>query len=193
MSHYFSEEQNSELKIKKIKDRIRGFDLEFYSGSGVFSKKKVDFGTKVLAENMILNKKELVLDMGCGYGVLGIIAAKLNCKVVMRDINKRACELAEMNLKLNNVKGIVSQGNLYNGLDKFDVIISNVPQTAGKEICFDIIEKAKEHLNKNGSLQIVARHNKGGNTLSLKMKEAFGNLKVISKEKGYRVYLSQNL
>ena len=72
----------------------------------------------------------------------------------------------------------------------FDVILSNPPQTAGKELCFKLIEESKNYLKYNGSLQLVARHKKGGNTLSKKMEEVFGNVKVIAKKSGYFVYLS---
>jgi len=194
MSHYYSEEQESEFRVIKIKDNIRSFDLEFFSAPGVFSKKKIDFGTKLLAENMIVSKGDLVLDMGAGYGVIGITATKLGAKVTLREINKRACKLMEMNLKLNKVKAEIDQGNLYDGLKgKFDAVVSNVPQTAGKKICFEIIEKSKTFLKKKGTLQIVVRHNKGGKILSEKMEEIFGNLKVLVKKRGYRVYLSQHL
>ena len=97
-----------------------------------------------------------------------------------------------MNIKLNNVKAEICQGNLYETIKQndFDVILSNPPQTAGKEICFQLIEQSKNHLKNNGNLQLVARHNKGGKVLSSKMKEVFGNMKVIAKESGYWVYES---
>ena len=73
----------------------------------------------------------------------------------------------------------------------FDVVLSNPPQTAGKEICFKLIEQSNEHLKNNGNLQLVARHNKGGKTLSKKMEEVFGNVRVIAKKSGYWVYVSK--
>ena len=194
MEHYYSEQQKSFLKIKKIGQKIRNADFEFCTSSGVFSKEKIDKGTLILAENMQIAKNSNVLDIGCGIGVLGIVAAKLfNANVVMGDINKRAVMLARKNITLNNVKAEVLHGNLYEKLNKndFDVILSNPPQTAGKELCFKLIEESKNYLKYNGSLQLVARHKKGGNTLSKKMGEVFGNVKVIAKEAGYWVYLSE--
>ena len=193
MEHYYSEQQKSFLKLKKLKQKIKGKEFEFYSSSGVFSKEKVDKGTLILAENMIIDKNSKVLDIGCGIGILGIAAAKLyNANVVMSDINKRAVVLAKKNAELNNVKAEIYQGNLYEKIKQsdFDVILSNPPQTAGKEICFELIQKSKDYLKSNGSLQLVARHNKGGKTLSEKMKEVFGNVKVIAKKSGYWVYFS---
>ena len=193
MEHYYSEKQKSLLNFKKIRQKINGKEFEFCTASGIFSKDRIDKGTLILAENMQIAKNSDVLDIGCGIGVLGIVAAKLfNANVVMSDINKRAVMLAKKNAKLNNVKGEFYQGNLYEPIKKndFDVVLSNPPQTAGKEICFQLIEQSKNYLKNNGSLQLVARHNKGGKTLSNKMQEVFGNVKVIAKEAGYWVYMS---
>ena len=194
MEHYYSEQQKSLLNLKKIRQKIKGKEFVFYTSSGIFSKNKIDKGTIILAENMIVNKNSKVLDVGCGIGVLGIGAAKLfNADVAMSDINKRAVMLAKINAKLNNVKAEIYQGNLFEKIknNDFDVILSNPPQTAGKKICFQLIEQSKKYLKNNGSLQLVARHNKGGKTLSSKMQEVFGNVKVIAKKAGYWVYMSQ--
>ncbi|MFH0797825.1 MAG: methyltransferase [Candidatus Woesearchaeota archaeon] len=195
MSHYFSQKQDSTFKLNTITDTVRGIDLKLSIAPGVFSAKKIDFGTKLLAEEMIIGRKDSVLDLGCGIGVVGIVASHLTVnEAVLTDVNERACKLATMNSK--RIKNItVVCGDMYDKVRhrKFDVILLNPPQTAGKKICFEMIEKAKEHLNPNGTLQIVARHNKGGETLSLKMKEVFGNMKDIAKSGGYRVYLSKSL
>lgn len=194
MEHYYSEEQKSPLNLKKISQRISGTNFEFCTASGIFSKDKVDKGTLILAENMVIDKNAKILDIGCGIGILGIAAAKLyDADVTMSDINKRAIMLAKKNIKLNNASADIQQGNLYEKIkdDGFDVILSNPPQTAGKEICFRLIEDSKIHLKQGGSLQLVARHNKGGRTLSRKMEEVFGNVKVISRKSGYWVYMSE--
>ena len=193
MEHYYFEQQESLLKIKKIKQRIKGFEFEFYTASGVFSKERIDKGTIILAENIEIEKNSKVIDIGCGIGVLGITAAKLfNANVVMSDINKRAVSLAKKNAKLSNVKAEIHQGNLYEKIMRrdFDAILSNPPQTAGKETCFKLIEQSTDYLKKSGRLQLVARHNKGGKSLSDKMKEVLGNVKVIAKKSGYWVYVS---
>src|SRR3989344_790913 len=193
MEHYYSEEQKSPLNIKKIVQSIRGKDFEFYTASGVFSKNKVDNGTLALAESIIIGKNSKVLDVGCGIGILGIFAAKsFNADVVMTDINKRAVMLAKKNLELNGVKADIYQGSLYKNIKEndFDAVLSNPPQTAGKDVCFELIEKSKNYLKISGTLQIVARHNKGGKTLSKKMEEVFGNVMVIARKSGYSVYMS---
>lgn len=194
MPHYYSEEQKGLLTLEKINPRIRGMDLGFYTASGVFSKKKVDKGTSLLANEMIIKSQDSILDIGAGIGILGITAAKLfpESEVLMADINKRAAKLADMNIELNKTPNAEAiRSDLYQKIKgKFDVILSNPPQNAGKKICFSIIEGAKKHLKKQGTLQLVARHNKGGKELEKKMDEVFGNVKDIAKKGGYRVYLS---
>lgn len=193
MEHYFSENPKSELKIKKIRQRIIGINFEFYTSSGIFSKDAVDKGTLALAENMAVIENDKVLDMGCGIGILGIVAAKsFKAKVTMSDINQRAVMLSEKNTELSKVDAKILQGNLYEKIKDrdFDVIVSNVPQNAGKEVCFSIIEQSINHLKKNGTLQIVSRPNKGGKTYAKKMQEVFGNVQEIGRKSGYSVYLS---
>ena len=192
MEHYYSKEQKSPLNLKKISQRINGKEFYFYTASGIFSKDKVDKGTLILAENIVIDKNAKILDIGCGIGILGIAAAKLfDADVTMSDINKRAVMLAKKNIKLNNVNADIYQGSLYEKIkdNDFDAILSNPPQTAGKELCFRLIEDSKIHLKKGGSLQLVARHNKGGASLGKKMEQVFGNVKVIVKKSGYWVYM----
>lgn len=194
VQHYYSEEQESELRLRKIKALLKGQVFNFYVGAGVFSGKKIDKGTTILIENAIIKNNSKVLDFGCGYGAVGIAIAKTfsGTKVLMTDINRRAVKLARMNVKFNMISADVVQGNLYEKIKgKFNTILVNPPQTAGKKICFEIIEKSKDFLEKNGLLQLVARHNKGGKVLEEKMKEIFGNVKEIVKKAGYRVYVSK--
>ena len=196
MPHYYSEKQTSPLRLKKIKAVLRGRLFEFYSGSGVFSKKKVDNGTKVLVENCIVKNSGKILDLGCGYGVVGVVIAKIFPKttVLMVDVNKRALKLAKMNLELNNIKNAdVKYSKLYlNVKEKFNTIVVNPPITAGRKLCFRIIEESKKHLEKNGLLQLIARHRKGGKILGEKMLEVFGNMEEKAKSGGYRLYISKN-
>jgi 16S rRNA G1207 methylase RsmC len=194
MVHYYSKYQESEIKLKKIKAKLRGISFEFYTGSGVFSKDKVDKGSELLINSCIIKKNWRILDLGCGYGAVGITLAKTfsDLKVVMIDVNKRAVKLARMNMKLSNIDNArVFSSNLFEKInEKFNTIIVNPPQKAGKDICFKIIEESKDYLEKKGLLQLVARHNKGGKVLSQKMEEVFGNVKDIAKKSGYRMYVS---
>jgi len=190
--HYYTKEPVSSFNLRRVKFVINGMEYEFYTASGIFSNSKLDFGTRVLIENMKVKEEDDVLDLGCGLGVVGRVVANVTKgKVVLVDINKRAVKLSKMNTKgLKNVE--VYQGDKYEAVEgkKFDVILLNPPQTAGKKVCMDMIKKALDHLKKGGSLQIVARHNKGGETLSKYMVEIFGNMETLVKEGGYRVYMS---
>ncbi|MEM4336791.1 MAG: methyltransferase [Candidatus Woesearchaeota archaeon] len=190
--HYYSSKQNSIFKLKKISAFLLGSKFEFFTAPGVFSKNKIDNGTYILIENAQVKEKSKLLDLGCGYGAVGIVFAKVKkCDVVMADSNERAVELAKMNAHLNGVKCDVRVTNIFQGIpEKFDTILLNPPQSAGKEVCFKMIEAAKEHLNKKGTLQIVARPKKGGKTLAQKMIKVFGNAYEIAKGAGYKVYLS---
>ncbi|MBW3015353.1 class I SAM-dependent methyltransferase [Candidatus Woesearchaeota archaeon] len=194
VEHYYSEEQSSKFKIEKIKAFLRGKDFEFYTSSGVFSIKKVDKGTETLINNCILKDGWDVLDLGCGYGVVGIVVKEIfgSCNVVMTDINRRAIKLAIKNLELNNVECEVLQGNLYDPVKgkKFDTILTNPPYAAGRDLCFKIIEESVGFLKKGGLLQLVARHQKGGKMLKSKMLDVFGNVEEVAKKSGYRVYVS---
>src|SRR3989338_3216189 len=141
MPHYYSEQQTSREHRKTIKAVIHGKEYSFLSSSGVFSKGHVDKGTLLLASNMLLKKGSKVLDIGCGIGILGIVAASLGATVWMTDINSRAVSLAKKNAKLNHIDAQIFQGNLYQKINEtdFDDILSNPPQSAGKAVCFAII------------------------------------------------------
>lgn len=192
MSHYYSPQQDSSLQLHTIEAVLRKKKFSFFTGSGVFSKDKVDYGTAVLAEYMQVSEKDRVLDLGCGIGVIGRVASTLTKKeVILVDINARAVELAKMNMKgVEHAKLFVSDAYQKLEGEKFDVILFNPPQSAGKKICFQMIADAKGHLFQSGSIQVVARHNKGGKTISLYMQEVYGNVETLCRKGGYRVYKS---
>lgn len=195
IEHYYIEKPKSKFMLYKIKTKLRGNEIELYSASGLFSPKKIDKGTRILIENCIVKSKWKILDLGCGYGAVGISLKRSfpNLDVLFSDINERAVEITKKNVKKYNIKAkVVKSDGFENVKEDFNSILLNPPQTAGKKICFKLIEHSKNHLVKGGLLQIVARHNKGGRELSKKMEEVFGNMKDIVKKAGYRVYISEN-
>ena len=150
-----------------------------------------------MIENVIVREKDSVLDFGSGIGVIGIVIKKIfpQTKVYLTDINERAVKIARKNAELNNMNITAFQGNLYESIPtelKFDAIISNLPQHAGRKTCFTIIEQSKNYLKHDGTLQVVARHQKGGKETEKKMLEVFGNAETLAKESGYKVYFSKN-
>lgn len=192
MEHYFSEKQDSELKINKIQEVLRKKEYEFFTGNGVFSARRVDLGTRVLVNYMDVKENDRVLDLGCGIGVVGRVARDLTKnEIVLVDVNERALMLAKMNLKGFN-KIVVKKSDVYESLrgEKFDVILLNPPQTAGRKLCLRMIAESLEHLNNGGSLQVVARHNIGGSYFEKFMKEVYGNVKTLARKGGYHVYFS---
>ncbi len=199
-THYYSEKQDSPLRLRKVKAFLRGHSLEFFTASGVFSKDKIDKGTELLISSSIIKNSWSVLDLGCGYGALGISIAKSfpDNEITMSDVNERALKLVKMNIELNDIDNknknikIIKSDAFSKIKEKFNTILINPPQTAGKHICFKMISDSKNHLKEKGLLQLVARHNKGGKTLSEKMNEVFGNVTAITKKSGYRVYVSEN-
>lgn len=195
MAHYYSKKQDSPLKLNRFSAVLRGNSLNFDSGSGVFCKYKVDKGTILLIKSAIIENKWKILDLGCGYGPVGIAIAKAypSAKIVMGDVNKRAVMLSKMNIKLNNIKNAhaIQSDKFENIKEKFNAILLNPPQSAGKDLCLEMIELSKNYLEKGGLFQMVARHNIGGKELERKMLEVFGNVQEIAKKSGYRIYVSE--
>jgi 16S rRNA (guanine1207-N2)-methyltransferase len=192
--HYFSEKPTSAPAPALIKTVLRGRQFTFHTSAGVFSKKGIDRGTRLLVEHMEIRPDDRVLDLGCGYGPLGIVAGFLapRGKVIMTDVNRRAVKLARRSAKVNGVRNVeVRQGDLYGPVEdeEFDVILCNLPMSAGLDLVFRIIRGARDHLVPGGSLQVVVR--KGHGRVKAEMEGVFGNCRTLSKKAGYRVFLSE--
>lgn len=191
MSHYF-EPPTDTLTTTPLQIEFDGMLCSFTLPSGVFAKNKLDRGTEVLLRHAQIPEGSKLLDMGCGWGPLGILLAKTHaCPVTMVDVNPRAVAFAQKNAQRNHVEATVILSHVYEQVQEtFDVIVSNLPQHAGKDVCFAIIEGAKKYLTPKGSLQVVIRRNKGGASVATKMKEVFGNCTLVAKKSGYGVYCS---
>lgn len=194
MEHYYSENPKSELKVKTIIFKLKNNRIyRFQTPSGVFSFGEIDKATRILIEHAIINGTK-VLDLGCGYGVIGIIlkGEYPNLEVFMSDINSRAVEFAKINAKNNNVDVTIKHGAFFEPWqnEKFDMILMNPPMAAGKKVVLRLINDSFEHLDENGSLQIVAYHNKGGTYIKKAMIETFKNVEDVYKEGGIRIYRS---
>ena len=191
--HYYTEKPLSKEEIVKIKIHLKNDSFNLFSAKGLFSKDELDSATKLLIEKAEITGKN-ILDLGCGYGVVGIALLRDNpeLNVTFSDVNERAIKITRKNLDLHKLKGIVVKSNLFeNIVESFDSILSNPPYAAGREICFKLIEDSHKHLNKGGTLQIVARHNKGGKVLKEKILEVFGNVEDVAKQSGFRIYMGK--
>ena len=186
MSHYFTnEEVKSELR--KINVNIKDKKFVFNVDNGVFSKKGLDFGSRTLIETLL--NEQLIgngLDVGCGYGPIGIILSSFfDLKIDMIDINKRAVHLCEMNIKENKVPCTTFVSDIYDSVNKkYDFIVTNPPIRAGKEIVYDILFKAKEHLLPGGVLYFVVNKNHGAKSIVRDMGE-IGKTTILNKYKGF--------
>ncbi len=191
MAHYFTNENNLKSEIRTIRYTNGDFSLVFNSDNGVFSKDHLDFGSKLLIETMIKNidKNKSILDVGCGYGFIGISLAKiLNSKVVMVDINKRAVHLTNMNIKENKVNAQAFESNIYENVkEKFDVIVSNPPIRAGKNIVLEILERAHEFLNINGELWFVIKKDQGAKSIAKELEKIY-KIEIMEKSKGFYIF-----
>ena len=187
MAQYFD---NLNLPSKKVKTEcfILNRKFIFYTDNGVFSKDGLDFGSRLLLETIPLEEVGgKVLDMGCGYGVLGIVVNKItSCYVDMVDVNLRAMHLANINIKENGCSNInVFESNTYSNINsKYTSIITNPPIRAGKQIVYDIVMNAKDYLNDDGVLFIVIRKEQGAKSLIVDLEKLY-TVEVLNKKKGF--------
>jgi len=193
--HYYVRRPSSPLRMGLIRARLRDRCFEFFTASGVFSKRKIDLGTRLLIETMELPEEGLALDVGCGYGAIGIVAAAIRPRlhVILTDINERAVWLAKKNVVHNLVvaNAEVRQGFLYEAVEglEFDVILSNPPIAAGLRVVEALIKGASERLKPGGSLQIVVRSKMASRPKAF-MENYFGNVEIVERKSGYRVLKS---
>jgi 16S rRNA (guanine1207-N2)-methyltransferase len=194
--HYFAALPKSEAKLGLIRTTLRGKSLEFLTASSVFSKKRVDLGTRLLIEAMALPETGAVLDVGCGYGAVGIAAATSNprLRVVMTDVNARAVRLARQNAEKNNVHNAeVRCGCLYEPVKDltFNCVLSNPPVSAGMETVKAIITEAPKVMEREATFHMVIRSKIGAKTLPSVFNETFSNCTVLARKSGYRVLIAE--
>ena len=176
----------------KLQVNLRGQFFVFYTASGLFSPRRIDPGTRLLAEQMILSPDDKLLDMGCGYGVLGIVASRFVREVHMVDIDKKALHYARLNAKLNGVQNArIYRSDLFESVsDKdFSTIVSNPPISRGKAVLERFFREAKEHLLEDGLLQVVLRRGQGSYYRLLQ--ELYREVKVLKKKAGYWVIVAR--
>ena len=189
---YYAENPDAAHDIHELRVELLGEKMTFLSDAGVFSKKMVDFGSQLLLKCLEVNQGETVLDVGCGYGPLGLSLAKAyGVQATMVDINNRALDLARQNAERNKVEATIFQSNIYEQVEGyFDHVISNPPIRAGKQVVHEIIEKSKDFLGIGGDLTIVIQKKQGAPSAKSKMEDVFGNCEVVKKDKGYYILRS---
>lgn len=194
MNQYFSNNDNLKSERRIIKYTYGSSCYEFISDNGIFSKDKIDYGSRVLINSYLKNKKGIknFLDVGCGYGFISIVlASELNLEGVGIDVNRRALHLAEENAKLNNVSIDFRESNIYeNVVGEYDLIITNPPIRAGKKVVLEILIKAREHLSLDGELWFVIRKDQGAKSIIKEINSLY-NIDIIEKNKGFYVIMAK--
>ncbi len=191
--HYFTPRPETPSRLRVVELDFRGRRYRFLTDRGVFSYRAVDRGTRLLLEALEVGPEDEVLDLGCGYGVVGVVAATLafRGRAVLVDVNARAVELARENARRHGLRNVeVLQGDLYGpvaGL-RFDVIATNPPIRAGRAVVRAMVEGAPAHLKPGGRFYLVARTAQGARTLGRLVAEVFGAAEEVERGGGYRVY-----
>ena len=192
MGQYFTNDENLKSEYRNIIYKYNDNVFNFTSDLGVFSKDRIDYASKLLVENYFkVGRKNInVLDVGCGYGFIGITISKImDSKVDMIDVNKRAVHLSNLNIKNMNVNAISFISDIYSNIDKkYDVIISNPPIRAGKKVYMDIINNAVNYLNDGGEFYFVMNKDHGAKNVIEKIKDVY-DVNVLDKDKGFFVIL----
>lgn len=195
--HYFTNRPQTASETSAWTYTLRGKEFKFVTDTGVFSKKTVDFGSRLLIET--LGFSEMVpgnlLDVGCGYGPIGLSLAKEDAerKVEMVDVNERALGLAKQNASNNRLANVlIHTSDIYESVEgkDFAAIVSNPPIRAGKQVVHGVLTGAYDLLKHGGTLTVVIQKKQGAPSAKAKMEETFRNAEVIAKDKGYWIIQS---
>lgn len=190
---YFDVNPDAAHDIHDLAVVLLGQKMNFYTDAGVFSKKMIDYGSQVLLSTLDFQGGESVLDVGCGYGPIGLSLAKVQgVTVTMVDVNERALDLAKKNANRNGVEAQIFSSDVYEAVEGvFDHVISNPPIRAGKKVVHQVITGSFEHLKPGGDLTIVIQKKQGAPSAKAKMEETFGNCEIVKKDKGYYILRSE--
>ena len=192
---YFTRRPSSRGSRQVSAVTLRGHGFRLTTEAGVFSRRRVDPGTRLLIAHMEIGPIDRVLDLGCGYGIVGMVAARLATQgqVLLVDVNERAIARAQENLRANgitNAQALAGDGFASLAGRTFDVIALNPPMRAGNAVVHLLIEQAKDHLSPGGRFYLVGRTQQGVVRIAAKMGETFGRVEEVAKAGGYRLYLA---
>jgi 16S rRNA (guanine1207-N2)-methyltransferase len=188
-NHYFTDTCESQNDEKSFTLRIGGEELIFLSNAGMFSHGEADPNSLMLIREIKSKADSKLLDLGCGYGLIGVTLGKLcNIAVTMSDVNGNALSYAEKNAKLNAVNVRIFKSDGYSKItDSFDIVTLNPPIHAGKEVCYKLYEETAFHLEPNGSFYIVIMDKHGKNSHIKKLRELFPKLEIIKRQNGINI------
>jgi len=190
---YFAEQPHARSDRSERRFLYRGELLTFAVDTGIFSSRGLDPGTSLLIENLALRRKDRVLDLGCGWGAVGVAAARSAAegRVVLTDVNRRAARLARENLERNHVRNAeVRVGSLFEPVaeETFDVIVTNPPFHVGRPFVLRILSEAPDHLSRDGRLVLVGKGSHGIRYYQEWLEAHWpGPVTVLGRGSGYRV------
>ncbi|MBO0928538.1 class I SAM-dependent methyltransferase [Staphylococcus sp. 30400_3112M30941] len=199
MSHYYDEDPSVSSNEQRIQYQVNQHLIHLITDNGVFSKDRVDYGSDVLIQTFLKahppGPSKRIADVGCGYGPIGLMIAKVSPHhtITMLDVNHRALALVEKNKKLNDIDNvIVKESDALSAVENesLDFVLTNPPIRAGKETVHRIFEQAFDKLDTNGELFVVIQKKQGMPSAKKKMEVLFGNVEVLNKDKGYYILRS---
>ena len=188
----------SEADIDRLKRDIvfeatlRGRRMVFHSTWGLFSPRRIDDGTWRLVDNVEVGSEDVTLELGCGYGAIGLAVAALTPagKVHMVDKDFVALEYAVKNARLNGIDNVeIYPSNAFSAVPaemRFDNIMANLPANTGKELLSIILHDAKAHLKRGGRLYVVTIAGLR-QFIRRNFEEVFGNYAKLKQGKTYTV------
>ena len=188
--HYYTASPASKHDERRLTVRALGVELSFTTDAGVFSRDGLDAGTRTLLK-ALPPLAGRVLDLGCGWGALGGVLAKVypQARFVLSDINARAVELARRNLRengLSNAEAVCGDG--FAAVEgKFDWILTNPPIRAGKQVIYALFAQAKEFLAPGGTLALVIRTQQGAKSAERYLQSLYQSVKTLDISGGFRV------
>jgi len=191
--HYFSERPRSESRPRDLRFLYRGSVLHFQVDQGIFASHGLDPGTALLIESMAPSPNDRILDLGCGWGPIGVAAAKAAPEghVVLTDVNRRAIQIARRNLHRNDVANAeVRAGALFAPVEgeRFDLIATNPPYHIGRPEILRLLAEAPAHLTETGSLLLVGKGSQGIRFYQEWLAGHWpGTVEVLARGSGYRV------
>ena len=197
---YYAENPTSQHDEHVVDYRVNDIDLKFTTDAGVFSKMRVDYGSGVLIKKMpdVNFPSNNILDVGTGYGPLGLFAAKFwpTQTVEMVDVNQRGLDLAKKNAELNHIDNVaIFVSDVYSNIapeKKYGLIVTNPPIRAGKTVVSNILSGAKSHLVSGGVLLVVIQKKQGEPSARKLLTKTFGNCTILKRDKGYYVLQAVN-
>lgn len=188
---YYSAEPVSESRPVPCEFLWREHTLRFMTDAGVFSKGELDQGTRLLLNALPENLSGKVLDLGCGWGPVGVSLKKNwpELDVVMADVNRRALKLSEENAGRNGVSVRCVESDGFSALmeERFDAVVTNPPIRAGKQVIYRMFADAARCLNPGGALYLVIRKQQGAESCIKYLSTLFGSVEKLERSAGFWV------